>query len=890
MLEQHNLPPFSMIVAPSYLHPMIRSSFTRNQAGCIGMRIHSLSTYLYSLSHQEPIELIELMFSYQRAVKPLAKQLQVYASLVTTPSFLKECHSFIEDMKFYDIKPAELPESTFAEQEIKLILSILYPLTSAMDITKQVLQELPMLSSLYIYDAFYNDQEQCIIEQLLAKGAHMLPLPKLMPEKSFYHAINLRQEVEACAQKLILDERSAEDCVITLASANYKPVVEQVFQRYQIPYTLLQSSSSSIMTQRFSNLISYAISKEMPQLLSCMDADLFAHEHLDAFREYIDIFQVSLQTPFQHLQGVSHHGHILDELEVAKLKELEEIAETVRQQLLPAILKLHTTDPKALIQEMLTLVKASMVHASLDEIQVFTNIQNLFATCYEHLESLEDIAFLQPFVEEVSISHSVRELHGVLVCDLQQIIPDRPIQFLLGATQKNYPGYRANSGIFDEAYWKKTALPSMEERYQHYLKQCEKLLHANQTLIVSYPLGTYEGKGNEAALEIEEEMACRSKAYPLIENYEKVERTFHIQADCAKQLFVKDHHIKGSISAIERYIHCPYSYFLRYGLSLREPMEHGFSTSYMGTLSHFVLEALVEQYGKTYTKAAIDRIQDIVDEEVAAIQAVFPNNASLMNVIKHRFMDSFLQTLQRLDDFEAHSAMKPYKKEYEFLHEFRIDEQTSFALKGFIDRIDASGNMNCILDYKSSSKALSEDRVFAALQLQLLTYSIVAKKDFGKDILGAYYISLKNENIPYAAGKMKRRPVEYIESDLASYEDAVGKAHRLHGWTMRKDIDMLDDNGNHIVGVSCNKDGVVKARTYYRYDALEEYFSSIYQIVGKRMLHGDIGCTPDADACLFCAYASICRFKGFPSERKPLIEAEEDSLYWEGGEHDATME
>ena len=43
----------------------------------------------------------------------------------------------------------------------------------------------------------------------------------------------------------------------------------------------------------------------------------------------------------------------------------------------------------------------------------------------------------------------------------------------------------------------------MEDRYAHYLKQLEKQLWNAPVLVVSYPLGTYEGS-LEAALEMEQ--------------------------------------------------------------------------------------------------------------------------------------------------------------------------------------------------------------------------------------------------------------------------------------------------------------------------------------------------------------------------------------------------
>ena len=42
-----------------------------------------------------------------------------------------------------------------------------------------------------------------------------------------------------------------------------------------------------------------------------------------------------------------------------------------------------------------------------------------------------------------------------------------------------------------------------------------------------------------------------------------------------------------------------------------------------------------------------------------------------------------------------------------------------------------------------------------------------------KEVLGAYYVSLKNENIPNIAGQLKRRPVSYTE---------IGKEEKIKGY------------------------------------------------------------------------------------------------------------
>ena len=58
-------------------------------------------------------------------------------------------------------------------------------------------------------------------------------------------------------------------------------------------------------------------------------------------------------------------------------------------------------------------------------------------------------------------------------------------------------------------------------------------------------------------------------------------------------------------------------------------------------------------------------------------------------------------------------------------------------LKGIIDRIDTCLGDLRILDYKSSAKTLSESKVKAGLQLQLLTYLIIAVRKLRLNPAGA---------------------------------------------------------------------------------------------------------------------------------------------------------
>lgn len=509
----------------------------------------------------------------------------------------------------------------------------------------------------------------------------------------------------------------------------------------------------------------------------------------------------------------------------------------------------------------------------------------------------KDIAFFLYFLDGMTQSSAPTERSGAIVCDLRQSPFCRKHLFVLGCTQKDYPAFQTKKGIFDENYHALiSAYPSMERRYQFYLKQISAMLYAAPSVYVSYPLGTYEGKGMEAALEIEDYVQKQhanpkagSVAYPLYSSYEPVSTNITLSPEMAQALFVKDKMIRGSISALERYVKCPFSYFLRYGLSLREPMKVGFPDSYAGTLAHYLLETFTGKYGKAYTKVAEEKIEEVLMKEIRIMQDVFPSLEKKLENVAQRILTSMTQTLGLLDDFEQHSILSPYLREKEFHYSIPLGDDISLALKGYIDRIDASDEFLCILDYKSSAKMLSEANVFAALQLQLLTYSIVCSKEFHKRVIGSFYVSLKNENIPYTAGKLSRRkPVTHLPSSKEEYEEIRHKAHRMNGWVMDSDIQALDDNGAHIVGVSQNKEGIIKPRKLYDLGSIERYFTKMYQMIGNRIINGDIRCLPMEEACMFCSYYEICRFKGIYAEKTQLVEVEDDIYQQQKGrEEDA---
>lgn len=865
----------SIILAPASLHPLIQRDLLSKKNGYLGVTIQTIESYL--LSQIQTIEQFDdVLFQYLQIMQQEKSKLQIYRDICTKDYFLEQCMKFINDLKFYNISLSSLPKETQEEKELFYIIQALYPISLRNDYLKKALDNYTKSKKqVYIYPSFLTYEQSYIQQKLLEEGAILLENFVDASDISFYHAINMREEIEGLAQYIIQNQLEAEDCAITICNAQYKHLIQQIFTRYQIPFTTLSKSAINQPANKICALLNYYLNPDKNNLFKVLDHQLFPNVNTIDLKEYMNLFHKDLQDTFFELNDVE--SNLLSNYEINKLRELRNEAVVAQQQLQEILNPLMELSWQEALVAIFDILKATLdlKKDKSSYLQLQTYIQNV----YPYLHTKEDLSFLINRIMKLSSSQSNKELQGAIVETLTTLLPNRPYHFIIGTTQADYPSFPLKKGIFDETYLAKIPYPSLQERYDYHLQQVDQHLHQSKHLWISYPLGNYEGKGKEAALEIES--FVNKKAVPLCVQYSSKSYTLEtsIPAQLARNLYLKNDVLYGSISSLEKYIKCPYSYYLKYGLRIKEPFKANFDESKAGTLSHHILEVLSQNYGKDYVQTQTNKVEELLQQEFQSLLHIYPHQQNWASLFQQRLLLNISQNLTVLKEMEEHSEMSIFKSEYEFYRDYNLDD-TTLRLHGFIDRIDQKNEFIRIIDYKSSPKSLVEHDVFAALQLQLITYGIVAQHDFQKKLLGAYYISLKNENIPYSAGKMKRRPVEYVPFQKADYEDSIFLAHRMQGWNTDKHLEYLDDNGSHVIGISMNKSGEVKSRKLYNMNVLEQHFQTIYQTIGKRILSGDISLTPDEFACTYCPYHEICRYKGFPHKKDPLIEID-DQIYQE---------
>lgn len=223
----------------------------------------------------------------------------------------------------------------------------------------------------------------------------------------------------------------------------------------------------------------------------------------------------------------------------------------------------------------------------------------------------------------------------------------------------------------------------------------------------------------------------KNKLSNALEGLKYTNKADNINEENIEKLYGKT--LKTSISKLEKYKECPFSFHLKYGLKLKEADEFKLKSIDTGSFMHDVVDAFFEEVGqeelKTLTKEDIKRIvYEIIEQKLHlkknAIFGSSPKFIVLTNRLKKVVAESIYYIVYQMQN----SDFNVLGNEVEFTK--KID---NIEIVGKIDRIDVAeneeGSFIRIIDYKSSSKSLDLNKMVTGLQIQLLTYvDIMAEK------------------------------------------------------------------------------------------------------------------------------------------------------------------
>ena len=340
--------------------------------------------------------------------------------------------------------------------------------------------------------------------------------------------------------------------------------------------------------------------------------------------------------------------------------------------------------------------------------------------------------------------------------------------------------------------------------------------------------------------------------------------------------------LNTSISRLEKYRSCPFSYYLQYGLKLREKEQLKIQSFNTGSFMHETIDEFFEyvkqedlNLAELEEKQILEIVSKIIDEDLNLSKNFIFTATAKYKVLVRRLKRIVSKALKYIIETIIHSDFSIEGTEVEFSKKgeykpilLQLENGKKIEITGKIDRIDTStqndGKYLRIIDYKSSAKNIDLNEVYAGLQIQLLTYTDAIIKQ--EDIMpaGIFYFSLLEQMVKAE----KRMSDEEIE-------DMIRKNFRMKGLIIadvkiiKMNDNTLESGSSKLVPAALTASGTVNEKwtngvKKEEFKILQDYIYKTIKDIAKEILSGKIDMKPyykkGKTPCEYCEYKPICGF------------------------------
>lgn len=349
--------------------------------------------------------------------------------------------------------------------------------------------------------------------------------------------------------------------------------------------------------------------------------------------------------------------------------------------------------------------------------------------------------------------------------------------------------------------------------------------------------------------------------------------------------------LKTSVSKLETYKKCPFSYFLKYGLNLKQKEELKIQNFDTGSFMHEIIDLFFNQ-----VKEENIQLTELLGEEEKIRKIVNQIVETKLDYGKYRFTATvkykiLIQRLERMvtkalkyiveslvySDFNVEGTEVEFDngKEYKPI-EITLENGKRIEIRGKIDRVDiartSDGNYLRIIDYKSSARNVDLNEVYAGISIQLLTYldAICEEKDLMP--AGILYFNLIEKNV-----NPKVKTEEAIEEEIRKQFKMKGLILADIEVMKMQDNNLKEGTTSKIIPAGISGKGAINKRDtngveQEEFEVLQKYIGKIIKEIGKEILQGKIDLKPTnykgKTPCRYCEYHAICGFDARNNKNK----------------------
>lgn len=376
-----------------------------------------------------------------------------------------------------------------------------------------------------------------------------------------------------------------------------------------------------------------------------------------------------------------------------------------------------------------------------------------------------------------------------------------------------------------------------------------------------------------------------------------------------------------SISRMEAYAACPFSYYVKYGLKAGERRIYGFEPVDAGTFMHH----MIDEFSRTLVKKGVswrqldkewcgEQVGILVDEWLSSNTGSILASGRKYRYLSEKLKRTVTKAVTLIGGHISSGGFEPSGYEVEFGDRGRypaisieLPSGECVKMTGRIDRIDSmeseEGTYLRIIDYKSGNKALKLGDVYYGLQLQLVTYLdavIESEEEKGREEKGGEGKNWEEKNGEGKSGVNETGRVKNVdtgeqsgsggapekllpagvlyfrlddplircgrESTNEEIEKAIMKELRMKGLVLAdvkllREMDRKIDGDSLIVPARINKDGTLgrsSAATRDQFGMLRRYVRKTLASIGSGILDGNVAISPyKKKSMTACTYCSF---------------------------------
>jgi ATP-dependent helicase/nuclease subunit B len=357
-----------------------------------------------------------------------------------------------------------------------------------------------------------------------------------------------------------------------------------------------------------------------------------------------------------------------------------------------------------------------------------------------------------------------------------------------------------------------------------------------------------------------------------------------LDAKVVKELFGP--RIEISATRLGTFAACPYQYFARYTLELKERQEFKFEPLDVGSFYHRVLDALLKRLNaerKDFTAENTELITLLREE----IEKLTKQDSFISNFVSRRGYNEFvinsagriledcvmaIAQMVRAGSFrprfsEVTFGKTPETRESLGNYELELPDGRVLSLDGKIDRLDfadAGGDkITLVFDYKRRDKSFSWAQFCHGLDMQLPIYMLAVRNAADaeiRNVIGAFYMPIEIEvrsttpsELPNMSEKVVHKAKGIFNGLYAQKLDAQAPGDsKFYNFYVTKDGEPYGSYGNR---------GAVKPGDFIR---LLKFAESKVVDLTMEIASGIVTVSPyrmdTTVPCSYCKYKPVCRF------------------------------